>query len=103
MIVYDDLEPSEKVKIYDRGIKLVSGSEDVYDMLINYRTGDMWAPKIELVEALYDEAQHFLDCIRGAAEPLTGAAAGLRVVKIMEAATLSLAERGRSIDLALDL
>jgi predicted dehydrogenase len=102
MIVYDDLEPSEKVKVYDRGINLVRDSQDVYEMLINYRTGDMWAPKIELVEALYEEAQHFLDCIRGTSRPITGAAAGLRVVQIMEAATLSMAERGRSVELDLD-
>src|SRR5215471_8740006 len=60
MVVYDDLEPSEKVKIYDKGITVNNGPETLYRMLIGYRTGDMWAPQIEVTEALQLEAQHFI-------------------------------------------
>jgi predicted dehydrogenase len=101
MIVYDDLEPSEKVKVYDRGISVDDqGAEGVYKMLVSYRTGDMWAPKLDLTEALQLEAAHFVACIEGRERPLTDGAAGLRVVRIMEAATRSMGEQGRPVDLA---
>src|SRR5207245_2259774 len=96
MIVYDDLEPSEKVKVYDKGITLANGAggnEGAYDLLVGYRAGDMHAPRLSLAEALRVEADHFVDCVRTGREPLTGGAAGLRVVRILEAATASLAAR----------
>src|SRR5205085_6927872 len=65
MIVYDDLEPSEKVKVYDQGITLgggPAGPDGPYEMLVGYRTGDMWAPKVSSAEALDTEAQHFVEC-----------------------------------------
>jgi len=62
MIVYDDLEPSEKVKVYDRGITVNNG-EEKYRMLIGYRTGDMWAPQLDITEALRAESSHFIRCI----------------------------------------
>ena len=100
MIVYDDLEPSEKLKIYDRGISLNDQTaEGVYKMLVSYRTGDMWAPQLDLTEALQTEVAHFVRCIEHNEPPLTGGDAGLRVVRIMEAATESMAARGRPVEL----
>lgn len=100
MIVYDDLEPSEKVKVYDRGITLNDGPEGVYQMRVGYRTGDMWAPQVSLTEALRVEAQHFVDCIQDGRQPLSDGEAGRRVVRILAAATESLAQRGRIVELA---
>jgi predicted dehydrogenase len=101
MIVYDDLEPSEKVKIYDKGITLNGNSESVYQMLIGYRTGDMWSPKLDMTEALRIEGLHFIDCITKGDRPITDGQAGLRVVRILEAATQSLKQQGRLVELNL--
>lgn len=97
MIVYDDNEPSEKVKVYDRGVLLQGHTER--SMLIEYRTGDMFAPQIGNVEALRLEAQHAVDCIRTGAEPMTGGDHALRVVRMLAAAELSLRHDGREIAL----
>jgi predicted dehydrogenase len=102
MIVYDDLEPSEKVKVYDKGITLgngAGGNEGAYDLLVGYRAGDMHAPQLSMTEALRVEAEHFVDCVRTGRTPLTSGEAGLRVVRILEAATESLAARGQMVDL----
>lgn len=99
MIVYDDLEPSEKVKIYDKGITVTNRPEDVYAMLINYRTGDMHAPHLATAEALQTEANHFLGCIEGREVPISGGDAGLHVVSLLEAATASLKQRGRPVEI----
>jgi len=101
MIVYDDLEPSEKIKVYDKGITLNGGKESVYQALIGYRTGDMWAPQLEVKEALREEGQHFVRCITEGEVSLSGGDAGLRVVRLLEAATQSLNERGRPVDVRL--
>lgn len=99
MIVYDDLEPSEKVKIYDKGVTLSASGEQVYELLVSYRSGDMWAPKLDNSEGLRREALHFVDCIENGAQPETGGLAGLRVVRLLEAADRSLAERGKLIEI----
>jgi predicted dehydrogenase len=99
MIVYDDLEPSEKVKVYDKGITVNGHSEGMYQMLIGYRTGDMWAPQVSVVEALHTEALHFLDCINRGSRPMTDGHVGHRVVRILEAANQSLARRGQPVEL----
>ena len=99
MIVYDDLEPSEKVKIYDRGITVDRPSEAAYDLLVGYRSGDMWAPQVSLTEALRVETQHFVECIHSGRKPITDAGSGLRIVRILEAATESLAHRGRPVEI----
>jgi predicted dehydrogenase len=99
MVVYDDLEPSEKVKIYDKGITVSNGPETLYRMLIDYRTGDMWAPQLDITEALKVEAQHFVQCIENGRQPITSGEAGLRVVRILEAASRSMAERGQLIEI----
>jgi len=99
MIVYDDLEASEKVKVYDKGLTMRQGPDDVYQMLAGYRSGDMWSPQLEIGEALHSEARHFVDCIERGATPLTDGRSGLRVVQILEAASRSMRERGRIVEL----
>jgi predicted dehydrogenase len=99
MIVYDDTEPSEKVKLYDRGITIANGDQDRFEMLVGYRSGDMWAPRLSLTEALRVEAQHFVDCVRERRRPVTDGLAGYRVVRVLEAAAASLAQRGRPVEL----
>jgi predicted dehydrogenase len=101
MILYDDLEPSEKVKIYDKGINVTPRPEDVYKMLVSYRSGDMWAPRLDNTEALQTEALHFIDCVENNRRPETDGAAGLRMVQMIEAAEMSLRDRGRLIELQL--
>ena len=98
MIVYDDLEPSEKIKVYDHGIELKT-RESIYDTLVGYRKGDMWAPKLDATEALGREARHFVDCVENGVAPESGGEAGLYVVRILEAATRSMAERGVPVEL----
>jgi predicted dehydrogenase len=100
MVVYDDLEPSEKVKVYDRGITLDRNGDSAYQHLIGYRSGDMWAPHLDLAEALRTEAAAFVRGIEDKAPIVTDGEAGLRVVRILEAATRSLATRGRPAELA---
>ena len=99
MIVYDDLEPSEKIKVYDKGIVLSNQPESLYKMLVGYRTGDMWAPQLETTEALKVEVQHLIDCIETGKVPITDGEAGYRVVKILEAATQSLSHHGQPVSL----
>lgn len=96
MLVYDDVEPSEKLRVYDRGID-VTTRESVHRTLVDYRLGDMWAPKVDRREALAVATAHFLACVRGEAAPLTGAAFGLPIVRWLEAANRSLAEGGRQV------
>ena len=99
MILYDDLEPSEKVKVYDKGVKVSQGPEDVYEMLVSYRSGDMWAPRLDTTEALYTEALHFIDCVENNKQPETDGQAGLRLVRIVEAAERSLQARGELVEI----
>jgi predicted dehydrogenase len=99
MIVYDDLEPSEKVKVYDRGITVDSDPESIYQLLIGYRSGDMWAPRLDVTEALRIEMAHFIQCIRTGATPLTDGAAGLNVVRVLEAAARSMRQQGQMVAL----
>ncbi len=100
MIVYDDLEPSEKIKIYNKGIVVGDDPESVRRVLIGYRTGDMHAPNLDGTEALRKESEHFVACIRESRAPLTDGAAGLRVVRVLEAATRSLQQRGAPVELS---
>jgi predicted dehydrogenase len=96
MVVWNDLEADEKVKLYDKGVNIANG-QGVYDLLVSYRSGDMWAPKIEQTEALSGEAKYFADCIEKNQTPFNDGVAGLRVVKLLEAADKSLKERGKAI------
>ena len=93
MLVWNDLEADEKIKVYDKGVQMQTG-EAVYQQLVSYRTGDMWAPKVEQIEALKAEAAYFVDCILNDKKPFNDGVAGLHVVKMLEAADISLqAER----------
>lgn len=95
MIVFDDLNADEKVKVYDRGIKLMNVSkEQLYKNLVQYRIGNMYSPKIESTEALKAEVTHLADCIKNGKRPVTDGEAGLRVVKLLEAAQNSLRKDG---------
>jgi predicted dehydrogenase len=98
MIVYDDLEPSEKIKVYDKGITLGNNADSVYKLLVGYRTGDMWAPQLDMTEALRTEAIHFVRAIEDRVPVITDGEAGLRVVRLLEAATQSLREQGRLVE-----
>jgi predicted dehydrogenase len=93
MLVWNDLEADEKIKIYDKGINVTS-QEGLYNLLVNYRSGDMWAPQIEQVEALNRELAYFVDCIAKDETPVNDGEAGLRVVKMLEAANESIRKRG---------
>jgi predicted dehydrogenase len=99
MILYDDLEPSEKLKVYDKGIRVTPGLEDVYRMLVSYRLGDMWAPRLDTTEALQTEALHFVDCVENGRQPETDGPAGLRMINMIEAAETSLRDRGRLVEI----
>ncbi len=101
MIVYDDLETIEKVRVYDKGLRLGESSDARYQMLVGYRTGDMWSPHLDVTEALQTEAAHFVDCIDHQRASQSDGEAGLRVVRILEAASQSMAGRGRIV--ALDV
>jgi predicted dehydrogenase len=93
MLVWNDLEADEKIKIYDKGVHVTS-REGLYNLLVNYRSGDMWAPQIEHVEALSQELAYFVDCIAKNQTPINDGEAGLRVVKMLEAANESIRKRG---------
>lgn len=93
MLVWNDLEADEKLKVYDKGVKITS-REGLYELLVNYRSGDMWAPQLEQVEALRQELSYFVECVSSGKEPFNDGAAGLRVVKMLEAASESLNKRG---------
>jgi predicted dehydrogenase len=99
MIVYDDNEPSEKVKVYDRGVLLNATAADRGTTLVQYRTGDLLAPHIPTTEALQVECQHLLECIREGTTPLTGGAHALNVVRLLEAAQRSIRQDGREVRL----
>jgi predicted dehydrogenase len=102
MVVWDDLEPSEKIKIYDKGVTLAADRDAADRLRVGYRTGDMWAPKLATSEALSVEAAHFIDCISTGRTPRTDGLAGLRVVELLERAHWSMRQGGRPIDLALE-
>lgn len=102
MIVYDDMEPSEKVKIYDKGITVTHGTDSIYKALVDYRSGDMYAPQLDVSEGLKVELQHFAHCVENGATPITGGQAGLAVVRILESASKSMRQRGKLIELEPD-
>ena len=99
MIVYNDLEATEKIKVYDKGITVTKTADDIQKLLISYRTGDLWCPKVDESEALQVEVDHFVDCINSAAEPLTSGKNAFEIVRILEAANISIKEHGRPVDI----
>jgi len=99
MLVWNDLESDEKIKIYDKGVEVVT-QESIYDLLVSYRSGDVWVPKVNPLEALKVEADYFVDCVTNNNKtPINDGMAGLRVVKILEATDKSLKNRGETIEL----
>jgi predicted dehydrogenase len=98
MVVWNDLEVDEKVKVYDKGIDITNG-QGLYDLLVSYRSGDMWAPRVEQTEALKREVEYFVECITKNEAPFNDGPAGLRVVRLLEAATRSLREKGKPVSL----
>jgi predicted dehydrogenase len=99
MLVWNDLEADEKIKVYDKGVTVKNGSRGVYDLLVSYRSGDMWAPRVEQTEALKCEVSHFMECVSSGHAPVNDGVAGLRVVRLLEAAEKSLKDRGKLIEL----
>ena len=94
MVVYDDLELSEKVKVYDKGVDVAADRKSIYEMLVGYRSGDMTAPQLDRTEALRTEVSHFIHCIETGDTPLSDGESGLRIVRVMEAATRSMQNQG---------
>lgn len=97
MITYDDVEPSEKIKVYDKGVSFTDDPKKIYELRVGYRTGDMWAPKLAGAEALRVEAEHFVDCIVSNRVPETDGRLGVRVVEVIEAATSSMRGKGETV------
>jgi predicted dehydrogenase len=104
MVVYDDLEPSEKIKVYDKGITVNAGALPTNGarqaMMVGYRTGDVWSPQLGVTEALNVELKEFTKCIASGEAPTADGQAGLRVVRILEAATESMRHSGRPVELS---
>ena len=98
MVVWNDMEADEKIKVYDKGVDIVN-RQGVYDLLVSYRSGDIWVPKVDQTEALKLEAKYFVECIEKNETPFNDGVAGLRVVRLLEAAAQSLKERGRPVQL----
>ena len=99
MIVYDDVEATEKIKVYDKGVTIDGSAESAHQLRIGYRAGDMWAPHLPAKEALQTEAEHFINCVCTGASPISDGVSGLRVVEILEAASRSIAEQGNPVRL----
>jgi predicted dehydrogenase len=98
MVVWNDLVSDEKVRVYDKGVQITSG-EGIRDLLVSYRTGDMWAPQIEQLEALRVELDYFADCVVNGKTPFNDGHAGLRVVRMLEAAEASIQRKGEFVRL----
>jgi len=100
MILYDDNQPSEKIKIYDKGVELYETKEDLYHLKVQYRVGDMYSPKLEDHEALAFETKHFVNCVENDEKPLSDGKAGLEVVKVLVASKISLNGNGTPVDIS---
>jgi hypothetical protein len=96
MVVWNDLEADEKIKIYDRGANM-NTREGVHNLLVSYRSGDMWAPKVAATEALKEELGYFVSCIEAGESPINDGLAGLRIVRMLEAAEESLNRKGEVV------
>jgi predicted dehydrogenase len=98
MLVWNDLEADEKIRVYDKGVE-ITGGQAVHDLLVSYRSGDMWAPRIDQMEALAVETRYFTECVSTGKTPINDGHAGLRIVRILEAANKSLAQGGAPVQL----
>ncbi|MDA8089026.1 MAG: Gfo/Idh/MocA family oxidoreductase [Nitrospiraceae bacterium] len=98
MLVWNDLEADEKIKMYDKGVEVKNG-EGRYDLLVSYRSGDMWVPKLDQKEALKTETEYFVSCVMNNETPINDGHAGMRVVKMLDACDRSLANNGAMVSL----
>jgi predicted dehydrogenase len=98
MLLWNDLEADEKLKVYDKGVD-VKSRENVYDLLVSYRSGDAWIPKVDQIEALKHEAQYFIDCVTNDKTPVNDGRSGLRIVSMLEAANESIKGKGKLVEL----
>src|SRR5437879_4712802 len=96
MLVWNDLEADEKIKVYDKGVSMSTNPSNLHQLLVSYRSGDMWAPQVEQIEALKAETAYFLKCIEENTKPFNDGEAGLRVVRTLEAADRSIRSRGEA-------
>jgi predicted dehydrogenase len=99
MLVWNDLEADEKIRVYDKGVSMSTNPSNLHSLLVSYRSGDMWAPQVEQVEALRAETAYFLDCIEKNKTPFNDGVSGVRVVRILEAADKSVRRRGEAVSL----
>ncbi len=102
MLVWDDLDADEKIRIYDRGVEIKSsngGRNGVHELLVSYRSGDVHIPKLESTEALKAEARYFVECVETGRAPFNDGQAGLEVVRLLEAAEYSIKHGGQRVDL----
>jgi predicted dehydrogenase len=100
MVLYDDVEPTEKIKVYDKGIVVNGSTERNHQLRIGYRAGDMWAPHLAAEEALKTEIEHFIECIQKGSQPISDGLSGLQVLRILEASSRSIAAQGTPMELA---
>jgi len=98
-VLYNDLDPSERVKVYDRGVDLASDPEGKRRVLVSYRSGDVVSPRLEQTEPLRNLVEHFADCVEKGAVPISGGGQGVRIVRVLEAAQESLASGGARVNL----
>lgn len=100
MVVWNDLEQAEKIRVYDRGIEITQVSkEEEYELQVGYRTGDVWLPQVDRTEALKKVTGHFVECCKTGKTPLTSGRDGLDVVLALEAGEMSLANGGRPVEI----
>lgn len=99
MLVWNDLAADEKIKIYDKGVSMSAHPSNLHQLLVSYRSGDMHSPQVEQIEALRAETAYFLQCIEKNKTPFNDGVAGLRVVRILEAADKSIRNRGQAVPL----
>lgn len=99
MLAFDDMEPSEKLKIYDKGVELVSDEADINALRVQYRSGDMHAPHLNVGEALWTQVCHLVECLRDGVQPVSGGHFGLEVVRQLEAAEMSTRADGKKVEL----
>jgi predicted dehydrogenase len=100
MVQFDDIQPTEKVKVYDRGVQWYDNEEQArFQKLVGYRLGDMYAPMVDQTEALLTECKHFVECVRTGETPLSDGQSGLRVVRLLEAAEESARRNGETVQI----
>ncbi len=98
MVVWDDVVPDEKIKVYDKGVD-VKSMNGIRKLLVSYRSGDIWVPRVEQTEALQLVVETFLQYILNDKPPINDGYAGLRVVKMLEACNKSIEHNGKMVKL----